>query len=90
MRRSKTWSQRSTQAIIKSSSARAVSHTIISAILAFGVVNVSIRDSKKIKKIKVVGVTKRKTPGDVASAIPKGTTADQYVQFISDTLYTMD
>ena len=90
MRCSRAWSQHDTQAIIESPSARAVSHTIIDAISAFGVVNVSIRYSGNIKRRKVVGTTKRKVPGDTASAIPKRTTAGHYLQFISDTLDIMD
>ena len=50
MRRSRAWSQRGTQAIIESPSARAVSHTIIDAISAFGAVNVSIRNPGNVKK----------------------------------------
>ena len=69
MRRLRAWSQRGTQAIIESPSARAVSYTIIGAISAFGVVNVSIRDPGNVKKRKVVGATKRKAPGDAASVI---------------------
>jgi phosphate/sulfate permease len=49
----------------------ASSHTIIGAISAFGVVNVSIRDPGNVKKRKVVGTTKRKAP--------KGITAGHYI-----------
>jgi hypothetical protein len=50
IRRSRAWSQRGTQAIIESPSARTVSHTIIDAISAFGAVNVSIRNPGNVKK----------------------------------------
>lgn len=44
MHRSRAWSQRGIQAIVESSSARAVSYTIIGVISAFGVVNVTTFD----------------------------------------------
>jgi hypothetical protein len=90
MRRLRAWLQRGIQATIESPSARAVSHTIINAISAFGVVDVSIRDPGNVKKRKIVGATKRKEAGDAESVIPKGTTAGHYVQFISDTLDIME
>ncbi|KAI8890716.1 hypothetical protein K501DRAFT_154355, partial [Backusella circina FSU 941] len=90
MRRSRAWSARGTQAVIESLSARAVSHIVIGAVSAFGVVNVSLRDPGNIKKRKVVGAKKRKAPGDNGSAIPKGTTSGHYLRFISDTLDIMD
>lgn len=90
MRCSRAWSQRETEAVIESPSARGVSHTVIGAISAFGVVNLSIRDPGNVKRRKVVGATKRKVPGDASSAIPKGTTAGHYLQFISDTLDIID
>ncbi|KAI8876397.1 hypothetical protein K501DRAFT_279464 [Backusella circina FSU 941] len=58
MRFSKAWSCRGIQAIIESPSAMGVSHIVISAVYAFGVV--------------------------------KFTTADHYLQFISETLDIMD
>ena len=76
MRCSRAWSQHDTQAIIESPSARAIS--------AFGVVNVSIRYSGNIKGRKVVSTTKRKVPGDTASAIPKRTTAGHYLYEFSN------
>jgi hypothetical protein len=91
MHHSRAWPQCGTQAIMKLPSARAFSHTIIGTISAFGVVvNVSIGDSKNVKKGKIVGAIKRKAAGDAVSAIPKGTTASHYVQFISDTLNIMN
>ncbi|KAI8877787.1 hypothetical protein K501DRAFT_157467, partial [Backusella circina FSU 941] len=38
---------------------------------------------------KVVGATKRKTPGDRLST-PKGTTGSHYLQFLNDTMNMMD
>lgn len=90
MRRPRAWSKRGTQATIESPSARAVSHTIVVAVSAFGVVNVSIRDPGNVKRRRVADATKRKAPGDAASAIPKGTTDGHFVQFICDTLDIMD
>lgn len=52
MRRSRSWSQRGTQAIIESPSARAIAHTIIDAISAYGAVNVNIRDPGNFRKKK--------------------------------------
>ncbi|KAK4515513.1 TPT domain-containing protein [Mucor velutinosus] len=90
MRRSRAWSARGTQAVIESPSARAVSHTVIGAVSAIGVVNVSLRDPGNVKERKVVGAKKRKAPGNNGSAIPKGTTSGHCLQFISDTLDIMD
>ncbi|GAN11558.1 hypothetical protein MAM1_0691d11127 [Mucor ambiguus] len=90
MRRSRAWSPRGTQAVIELPLARAVSHTVIVAVSAFGVVNVSLRDPGNVKKRKVVGAKKRKAPGDNGSAIPKRTTSGHHLQFISDTLDIID
>lgn len=90
MRRSRAWSRRGIQAIIESPSARGVSHTVIGAVSAFGVVNVSMRETGNVKKRRVVGATKQKAAGDAGAAIPEGTTAGHYLQFISNTLDIMD
>ncbi|KAG1147375.1 hypothetical protein G6F37_005505 [Rhizopus arrhizus] len=63
---------------------------VIGAVSAFGVVNVSRREPGNVKKRRVVGAKKRKALEDVVVAIPKGTTAGHFVQFISDTLDIMD
>ncbi|KAG2209421.1 hypothetical protein INT47_008263 [Mucor saturninus] len=89
MRRSRGWSQRGTEAIITTPSARGVSHTVIGAISAIGVVNLSMRESGNVKRRKVVGATKRKAPEDKLS-VPKGTTGGHYLQFLSDTMDIMD
>jgi hypothetical protein len=91
MRRSRGWAQRGKPAIEETTSARDISHTVIGAVSAFGVVNVSMREPDNVKKRRVVGAKKRKAAEDaVAAAIPKGTTAGHFVQFISDTLDIMD
>ncbi|KAG1049283.1 hypothetical protein G6F43_008382 [Rhizopus delemar] len=90
MRRSRGWAQRGKPAIEETTSARGVSHTVIGAISAYGVVNVSLREPGNVKKRRVVGAKKRKAPEGVAAAIPKGTTTGHFVQFISDTLDIMD
>ncbi|KAG2191411.1 hypothetical protein INT47_012674 [Mucor saturninus] len=89
MRRSRGWSQRGTEAIITTPSARGVSHTVIGAISAIGVVNLSMRESGNVKRRKVVGATKRKAPEDKLS-VPKGTTGGHYLQFLNDTMDIMD
>ena len=69
---------------------RGVSHTLIGAVFAFGVVNVSMRETGNVKKRRVVGATIQETAGDAGAAIPQGTTAGRYLWFISDTLDIMD
>ncbi|EIE86270.1 hypothetical protein G6F46_010050 [Rhizopus delemar] len=86
MRRSSGWAQRGKPA----TSVRGISHTVIGAVSAFGVVNVSMREPGSVKKRRVVGAKKRKAPEGVAAVIPKGTTAGHFVQFISDTLDIID
>ncbi|KAG1054585.1 hypothetical protein G6F43_003415 [Rhizopus delemar] len=90
MRRSRGWTQRGKPAIEERASARGVSHTVIGAVSALGVVNVSMREPGNVKKRRVVGAKKRKVPEDAVAAIPKGTTAGHFVQFISDTLDIVD
>ncbi|GAA5808167.1 hypothetical protein MFLAVUS_001551 [Mucor flavus] len=90
MHHSRAWLRRGTQAIIESTSARGVSHTVIGAVSAFGVLNMSMRETGNFKKRRVVGATKRKAAGDVGAAISKGTTAGCYLRFISDTLDITD
>ncbi|KAG1144704.1 hypothetical protein G6F37_003151 [Rhizopus arrhizus] len=58
---------------------------LFEAISAFDVVNLTMRESGNIKRRKVVGATKRKTPEDRVS-IPKRTTSGHYVQFINGTI----
>ncbi|KAG1456101.1 hypothetical protein G6F56_006910 [Rhizopus delemar] len=68
---------------------RATSHSVLGAISAIGVVNMKLRESGNLKRRKVVGATKRKAPEDQLS-VPKGTTGEHYLQFISDTMDIMD
>lgn len=49
-----------------------------------------MREPGNVKKRRVVGAKKRKTPENAVAAVPKGTTAGHFVQFISDTLDIMD
>jgi hypothetical protein len=66
-----------TPAIEETPSTRAVSHTILGAISAVGVVSVDLREPIKPKKIKVVGGSKRQRLQKDAEKKPikKGTTA---------------
>lgn len=89
MRRSRGWSKRGTQAAVTIHSARRVSHTVIGAISAIGVVNLSMRESGNIKRKKVVGATKRKAPQDRLS-VPRGATGGHYLHFLNDTMDIMD
>lgn len=61
MRRSRGWAQRSKPAIEETTSARSVSHTVISAVSPFGIVNVSMRELGNVKKRRVVGAKKEKS-----------------------------
>ncbi|EIE92067.1 hypothetical protein RO3G_16778 [Rhizopus delemar RA 99-880] len=61
MRRSRGWAQRGKPAIEETTSARGVSHTVIGAISAYGVVNVSLREPGNVKKRRVVGAKKSKS-----------------------------
>ncbi|EIE88315.1 hypothetical protein RO3G_13026 [Rhizopus delemar RA 99-880] len=89
MRRSRGWSAKGSAAIVETPSTKANSQTVVGAISAFGVVNLTMRESGNIKRRKVVGATKRKAPEDRIS-VPKGTTSGHYTQFISDTMDIMD
>lgn len=88
MRRSRGWATRGSPAVITIPPARAVSHTIIGAISVFGFVNISLREPGNVKRRKVVGATKRKSPEDRIS-VPKGTTSGHYLNFINDTMDIM-
>ncbi|KAG1056438.1 hypothetical protein G6F43_001683 [Rhizopus delemar] len=88
MHRSRGWSAKSSAAIVETPSAKTNSQTVIGAISAFGVVNLTMRESGNIKRRKVVGATKRKAPEDKIS-VPKGTTSGHYTKFINDTIDIM-
>jgi hypothetical protein len=79
-----------TPAIVETSSTRAISHTILGAIISSqGVVSVEVREPLKSKKIKVTGGNKRKnTPATEKKTT--GTTAGHYMRFISKMLNEMD
>lgn len=55
MCRYRAWAARGMQTVIESPSVKAVSHTVIGAVSAFGVVSVTLRDPGNVKKRKVVG-----------------------------------
>lgn len=82
-------SARGTPAIVTSPSARAISHTILGAISAQGVVNMEIRVPLTPKRIKVVGGQKRKATA-VKAKTPGGTNAGHYTNFIKKTMDEMD
>lgn len=89
MRRSRAWSKKGTEAVIPTASTRAVSHTVIGAISAISVINITMRVPLSPKKIKIQGGKKRKAaPPKVPEA--KGTTTGHYLNFIRETLDIMD
>jgi transposase len=89
MRRSRGWSPCGSKTITETPSTKATSHSVLGAISAVGVVNMKLRESGNLKRRKVVGTSKRKAPEDQLS-VPKGTTGEHYLQFISDTMDIMD
>lgn len=89
MRRSRGWSPRGSKSITETPSTKATSHSVLGAISAIGVVNMKLRESGNLKRRKVMGATKRKAPEGQLS-VPKGTTGEHYLQFISDTMDIMD
>ncbi|KAG1470052.1 hypothetical protein G6F56_002901 [Rhizopus delemar] len=89
MTRGRAWSAIGKPVIVETPSGRAVSHTVLGAISSAGVVNMSMREPGNKKRRKVVGATKRKTPGDKVS-VPSGTTSSHYMHFIVDTMDIMD
>ncbi|KAI8886883.1 hypothetical protein K501DRAFT_269461 [Backusella circina FSU 941] len=89
MRRSRGWSARGEKAVTTTPSTRATSHTVFGAISAVRVVNVSIRESRNIKRRRVVGNKKRKVPENNIS-VPSDTTGEHYFQFLNDTMDVMD
>ncbi|KAG1145525.1 hypothetical protein G6F37_003396 [Rhizopus arrhizus] len=88
MRRNRGWPAKGSTAIVEAPSTKSNSQTVIGAISAFGVVNLTMRESGNIKRRKVVGAIKRKAVED-RIVIPKGTTSGHYVQFINDTMNIM-
>ena len=72
MRRSRGWSAQGTRAIVVTPSTKGTSHTVIGAISAIGVVNLSLRKAGNTKKRRVVGATKRKAHEDRLSVDLRG------------------
>ncbi|CEP10862.1 hypothetical protein [Parasitella parasitica] len=79
-----------TPSIVTTPSTRSVSHTIVGAISAMGVVNIEIRlPNMKPKKIKVDGARKRKQP-QPKKAVSKGTVTGHYMLILQYTMDLMD
>lgn len=78
-------STRGKPAIVTTPITKVVSHSVLGAISAFGILNVEMR----IKKREVDSGLKRKAGGSKQAA-PKGTTTVHYLKFISNTLDVMD
>ncbi|KAI8334521.1 hypothetical protein EDC96DRAFT_548313 [Choanephora cucurbitarum] len=77
-------SSRGSKSITETLSTKATSHNTLGIASAISVMNMKLRESGNLKRKKVVGVTKkRKAPEDQLS-VPKGTTGEHYLQFISD------
>jgi hypothetical protein len=89
MRCSRGWSAKDSAAIVETPSTKANLQTVIGAISAFGIVNLTMRESGNIKRRKVVGATNRKALEDRISVL-KGTTSGHYVQFINNTMNIVD
>jgi hypothetical protein len=60
MRRSHGWSPRGEDAVVTTPPVKATSHSVLGAISAVGVVNISLKESGNIKRRKVVGAKKLK------------------------------
>ncbi|KAG2225439.1 hypothetical protein INT45_010075 [Circinella minor] len=89
MCRSRGWSPCGSKSITETPSTKATSHSVLGAISAISVVSMKLREFGNLKRRKVMGATKRKAPEGQLS-IPKGTTGEHYLQFISDTIDIMD
>ncbi|KAL7313932.1 hypothetical protein PS15m_012363 [Mucor circinelloides] len=90
MRPSTARSEKGTPAVVTTPSTRAVSHTILGAVSAMGVVNIEIRlPNQKPKRIKVDGARKRKQP-QPKKATSKGTVTGYYMLFLQNTMNFMD
>ena len=80
LRRSRGWSKRGTRAIVKTPKTRAETTTILGAISSSGLVNVSVRVPKAIKR--------QKANGD--EYISTGTITGHYFSFLKATMDEMD
>ncbi|KAI8883914.1 hypothetical protein K501DRAFT_323245 [Backusella circina FSU 941] len=76
IRRSRGWSPRGSKTITETPSTKATLHSVLGAISTVGVVNMKLRESGN-------------APEDQLS-VPKGTTSEHYLQFISDSMDIMD
>ncbi|KAI9256053.1 hypothetical protein EDC94DRAFT_586897 [Helicostylum pulchrum] len=74
-------SARGTPAVVITPSTKAISHTILGAISAMGVINIEIRVPVPPKKIKAVGSRKRKSTAVKKSSFG-GTNSGHYLKFI--------
>ncbi|KAG1048521.1 hypothetical protein G6F43_009092 [Rhizopus delemar] len=93
MNRSGAWAPKGETPIVQIKSTRAVSHTILGAVTAYAVVNVSIRTpSLATKKLVPVEVGKKRKldQGKAQKLKPKGATTDHYLRFLSDILDILD
>ncbi|EPB92368.1 hypothetical protein HMPREF1544_00666 [Mucor circinelloides 1006PhL] len=90
MRPSTARSAKGTPAIFTTPSTHAVSHTILGAISAMGVVNIEIGlHNLKPKRIRVDGSRKRKQPQPKKPA-SKGTATGHYMLFLQNTMNFME
>jgi hypothetical protein len=93
MNRSGAWARKGEIPVVKFENTRAVSHTILGAISAYAVVNISIRTpSVSTTQLVPVEVGKKRKLGNgkTQKPKPKGTTTDHYLRFLSDTLDILD
>lgn len=90
LRRSMAWADKGETPIVKVATTRAITHSILGAICAAGVVNTSIRkpNVKRSKKRKT-GSTSAKGKA-AAKGKTTGTTTSHYIKFLNDTMDIMD
>ncbi|GAA5809157.1 hypothetical protein MFLAVUS_002562 [Mucor flavus] len=80
-------STKGTPAVVVTPTTRAISHTILGAVSASGVVNLEVRVPIAPKRIKVDGARKRKKAE--TKKIPKGTVTGHYMRFVYKTMLEM-
>lgn len=81
MKRTRAWSKKGTPAIATVLTTRAKTTTILGAISASGLIKVSLRVPRPVKK--------RKT-GQESGYVSSGTVTGHYISFLKDTLHEMD
>ncbi|KAG0738275.1 hypothetical protein G6F57_001967 [Rhizopus arrhizus] len=89
MRRSRGWSAKGSAAIVETPSTKANSQTVLGAISAFGVVNLTMRESGNIKEGRLLAPQKEKhlrIGFPLLRELPLGT----IIQLINDTMDIMD